>query len=208
MTKHAQLAAQSRDIVGNKVRVLRREGSVPAVVYSKVVSSTPIQINALEFVKVFKQTGKTDVIDLNIDGKIQPCLIQAMDIHPFKHTIRHIDFLAVDLKKKITASVPVITSGDAPGVKEVGGVVNIALNQIEIEALPDDIPENITIDISSLIDFTHSIYISDIKLPKDAKYKIISDSELLVVNLAHQSQEEEKETPVTEVETGVAKDTK
>jgi large subunit ribosomal protein L25 len=195
MTKHAQLKAQARTIVGNKVKTFARQNLTPAVMYSKVFPSAPLTLNTREFLKVYKETGRTGVIDLDVDGKITPCLVQDINVHPSKKTLRHVDFLVVNLKEKIVAEVPVVTINEAPGVKEFGAVLNLLLDTVEVEALPDQIPEEVVVDLALLVDFDSAIRVSDLATSKD--YKIVTDGDELVANLVEQSQEEETETPQT-----------
>jgi large subunit ribosomal protein L25 len=198
-SNHAILKATKRVTLGNKAKTLRRENKIPAVIYSKKFPSTPIQIDVGEFLKVYKTAGRTKVIDLDIDGKVQPTVIQDMDIHPFKHSVRHVDFYVVNLKEKIVSTVPLSFSGEAEGVKNLGGVLNTNLSEVEVEALPDKMPAEIIVDISVLVDFDSTIHISNIPASKD--YKIVSDPEMLVANLISQSEEEEVETQDTVVGT-------
>lgn len=197
MTTHHQLKSQKRSIVGNKVKTIGREGLTPAVIYSKDFPSTPLQINTREFLKLYKEAHRSGVIDLDIDGKIVPCIIHDIDVHPSKKTLRHVDFYAVNLKVKIITEVPISIIGEAPGVKNLGGVLNIAMETLSVQALPDEMPEVIAIDIFNLIDFGTNIRVSD--LPTSKTYTIMDEADNLVINLVEQSQEEEAPTPVTEV---------
>ena len=140
---------------------------------------------------------RSGVIDLDIDGKIVPCIIHDIDVHPSKKTLRHVDFYAVNLKVKIVTVVPISIVGEAPGVKNLGGVLNIAMETLSVQALPDEMPEAISIDISNLIDFGTNIRVSDLSISKN--YTIMDEADSLIVNLVEQSQEEEAPTPVTEV---------
>ena len=202
MTSHHQLKSQKRVIVGNKVKTLSREGLTPAVIYSKDFPSTPLQINTREFLKVYKESHRSGVIDLDIDGKMTPCIVQDIDVHPSKKTLRHVDFYVVNLKVKITTEVPISIINEAPGVKNLGGVLNIAMETLSVQALPDQMPDVIKIDVSKLVDFDTNIRVSD--LPTSKTYQIMDEADSLVINLVEQSQEEEAPTPITEVPTPVA----
>ena len=204
MSKHYQLNASQRTLLGTKsMKVVRRNGESPAVIYSKDLKSISLSIKTGEFLKVYKQSGYTNVIDLSIDGKIQPCLVKDLDVHPSKRTLRHVDFIAVNLKEKTTAFVPIKLTGISEGVKNLGGVINPALEEVEIEALPDDLPKEILVNIESLKTFDDAIYIRDLKT--NSKYTILGEDNELVVNLAEQSQETIAEEVVTEVLTGEIK---
>ena len=199
MTNHAQLTAETRIIVGSKVKSLRREGLTPAVIYSKNLAPINLQIKTREFLKVYKTTGFTNVIDLSIDGDIQPCLVQDLDVHPYKKLLRHVDFKAVNLKEKIKATVPIVLIGEPAGVKLLGAVLNPSLDELEVEALPDNIPQVIEIDVTGLATFDDAIRISDIKTSKN--FVILNDPDTLIANLMEQSVEIEEETVETVVET-------
>jgi large subunit ribosomal protein L25 len=206
MTKSVQLACQTRSIVGNKVKILKRSGITPAVVYAKFMESTPIQINTGEFLKVYKESGRTGVIELTIDGKKVSCLVHDLNVHPHKRTLRHVDFLAVDLKVKVIADVPITITGTAPAVKEFGGVLNIAKDTVEIEALPNEMPSEISVDVSVLTNLDSAIHISDLK--PTAKYAFADDMAELVVNIVSQSVEEEVDTTPMMTEAAATPETK
>ena len=128
-------------------------------------------------------------------------MVQDIDIHPVKGVLRHVDFLAVNLKEKITASVPLVYVGEALGIKEEGGVLVINIDEVKIEALPNNLPEEIQIDVTNLAHIHDSIKITD--LPLNENYKIITESDLPLVILSGQTVETETETTVvTEVVKG------
>jgi large subunit ribosomal protein L25 len=199
---HPQLTTTKRVLVGNQAKKLYRSGLVPAVLFSKAFPSTNIEVNLLEFIKIFKQTKYTGVIDLILDKKTIPVLVHSLNVHPSKRTLRHIDFLVVNLKEKVSAEVPITVVGIAPGVKSHGGIVNIVNSTIAIVALPDAIPEKIEIDISSLTDLDSGIYLNDIKLPKNTEAE--EDDNILLVNLVTES----VEAPETVTEEVVTEETK
>jgi large subunit ribosomal protein L25 len=170
------------------VRILRREGNLPAVIYSKSVSPISLEISQREFYKTYKLTGKTNVIDLKIGEKqTLPCIVHALDVHPVRGEIRHVDFLAVNLKEKVTASVPVLFSGESKAVKELGGILSTSINQLEVEALPDEIPSEIVVDISTLEAFDDVIRVEN--LPTSTSYKVQNDSDLVIASITSQTVE-------------------
>jgi large subunit ribosomal protein L25 len=99
--KHSKLIVEKRTIQGNQNRKLRKIGIIPAVIFSKTLDSVMIQIPIGEFTKVYKEAGKTHVIDVICDNESYSTIIHGIDIHPVKHLPRHVDFLAVDLKQKV-----------------------------------------------------------------------------------------------------------
>jgi large subunit ribosomal protein L25 len=190
MSTHAKLNANVRDVLGNSVRILRREGYTPAVVYSNSFKSLPIKVLSNELYKIYKETGKTHVIDLNIDGKVQPTIIKAVDAHPFKHQIRHVDFYAVDLKKEVTSEVPLKVVGVSPAVKELGAILNQLEFNLEVTALPESMPEEIEVDISQLKEFGDQIKVKDL-VTKTKKFTIQTDFDTVLISLTTQSLDDE-----------------
>lgn len=185
MSTHVQLNANKRNVVGNSVRILRRNGLTPAVIYSKTYPSTPLELHSNEFMKIYKIAGKNSVIDLNIDGKIETCIIHKIDTHPFKPIIRHVDFLLVDMKKEVESEVPVILVGVSPAVKESGAILNQVLNTLTVKALPDLIPKSIEISIESLVEYGDIISIEN--LPANENYSFVDDGDTLIVSLTSET---------------------
>ncbi len=204
------LPAQIRTMIGHQAKKLSRTGDLPAVVYSKKTGTTSIQINYRQSYKMIKAAGTTHVINLEITDdkgkiKIQPSLVQDIDVHPVKGILRHVDFLAVNLKEKIVATVPVVYVGEAVGIKEAGGILVINIDELEVEALPNDLPEEIQVDVTNLAHIHDSIKIAD--LPTNAKYKIMTESDLPIVILSGQTVEVEAD-PNAVIETEVVKGSK
>jgi large subunit ribosomal protein L25 len=187
---HSSINVKSRTLYGNQAKKLYREGLTPGIVYGNIKEPISVQFSVKDFSKLFKEAGETHVIDLIIDeGKSIPVIIHALDIHPVSRKLRNVDFKAVDLKKVTTAEVPVILTGVAPAVKEFAGLVSIKLEEIEVEALPEKLPESIIIDISSLKTLDDNIFVKDIVIVGD--YKILSDPDQAVVVIETESKEEE-----------------
>lgn len=169
-----------------------------------------IQLPTSMFYKTYKESGKTNVIDLTIDQKSTPVIIHSIDIDPVFNEARHIDFLAVDLKQKIQTQVPLVFVGEPIGVKEKGAVLVTNFEEIEVEALPDDIPSEIEINVESLEDIGDSITVES--LPKNDLYEIVSDMASTIAVLVAQSTEEdfasdEGETLVDENGEEIVRDT-
>lgn len=180
--KHTILNAQKRLLFGHKARKLRRDGLLPAVVYSKKHSSEHVQVDQREFYALFKLAGYTNVVDLNIEDKTLPVIVQDIDVNPVTGQARHIDFLVVNLKEKIQTVVPIEFVGVSSGVKDLGAVLSVVLDEVEVEALPDNIPNQIELDISSLVEIGDSLSVADIT--KDPKYSILADDSQIVVSLS------------------------
>jgi large subunit ribosomal protein L25 len=193
--KHQTLEVETRTVLGNSLRKLRQTGLAPAVVYGNGIENINIQFPVGIFLKVYKQIGKTTVVDLVITGgKKLPCLVYELDVDPVLGTLRHVDFLAVNLSEKTTATVPVNYIGEPS--KEVDGVVIKSINELEVEALPDSIPHEINVDLSKLQAIGDVIAVGD--LEKNSNYEIIDDADLVIASF--NEIEEEKEEPAAIIE--------
>lgn len=181
MEKH-KLTANKRTVSGRKVKQLRKQGFLPANLYGKKIKSQSVQVALKDFSKTFHGAGETGLVELTIEGKKLPVLIHNLQYHPVTDQILHADFYQVDLKEKISAKVPLEIVGESPAVKDKLGVLLNILSEIEVEALPADLPEKIKIDIHTLDAVDKSIKVGDLKL--DEKIKILSDQSLEVVKIA------------------------
>jgi large subunit ribosomal protein L25 len=192
--------ATTRTIVGSKAKTLYRIGQVPAVVYGYIEKPAIIQVDVKEFANLYKTAGETHVIDIVIDGgKAVPCLVQDLDINPVTRKLRNIDFKAVNLKVKTTAEVPVILVGEAPVVKTHNGIITLKAEVLEVEALPANIPDHITIDISKMIELDSHILVQDIII--DGKYEFINEGDTLVVSVETETEEQPETSNIVTEET-------
>ncbi|AKM83087.1 hypothetical protein A2422_04570 [Candidatus Woesebacteria bacterium RIFOXYC1_FULL_31_51] len=189
MTK-ITLKSTKREDFGRKVKRLRKEGLIPANIFGKKIKSHALTVNAKEFDEIFKKAGETQLID--IDGK--SVLISNIQIDPVSGSYLHIDFRQVDLTEKISAKVPVEVEGESPAEKQNLGTVVQQISEIEVEALPTDLPEKIIIDASTLIEVDQAIYVKDLKV--DKKVTILTDLESIVVKVEPPTKEEVVEAPV------------
>ncbi len=192
--KKYSLNANTRDLLGRKVKTLRNEGLAPANIFGKNIKSTSIQINTKEFQSVYKEAGETSIVELNLGKDIRHTLISNVQLHPVTDQILHVDFREVNLKEKITAQVPVELEGESQAEKSGVGTVVTQLSEIEVEALPTDIPENFVVNIESLSEVDQAIYVKDIKAPTGVT--ITEDPESIVVKVEPQQKEEVVVEPV------------
>lgn len=140
---------------------IRKEGNVPAVVYSAKLGSKPIYLNEIELLKTIKDVGRNGVISLDVDGSTQNVIVTDYQTDPLKNGFVHVDFLAVDMSKELTTNVTVVLTGDAAGVKD-GGVMQQSLHEVSITATPANIPQSVDIDVTNL-QVAETITIADIK---------------------------------------------
>ncbi len=164
--KKYTLKATKREDVGRKVKKLRLEGKLPATVYGKKLTSENLIVSTVEFTKVFSTAGETGLIELEIDGKVKPVLIHHVQKDPVKEALLHVEFHQVDLKEKVHASVPLVLVGESPVVAQKAGVVLNLLSDVEVEALPTDLPEKIEVDVTILNEVGQELKVSDLRFPQ------------------------------------------
>src|SRR3989344_5317033 len=162
------IAALKRDILGKKTRNLRKQGFLPAVVYGGGKSAQPITIKESEFLKLWKSAGESTIIELDIGKEKKNVLIHEVDIDPIKDNPIHVDFYTVDMAKKIHVDVALEFIGESDAVK-AGGILVKVLHAIKVEALLNDLPHSISVDISQLKIAGDSIIVDAVKIPKGVK---------------------------------------
>ncbi|MEK7091113.1 MAG: 50S ribosomal protein L25 [Patescibacteria group bacterium] len=194
-TKHL-LKAEPRKITGRKIKSLRSQGLIPANVFGKDLKSLSLQVKAVDFTKLYKEVGESTLIYLSTEGEREnrPVMVHEVALHPVTDQILHVDFHQVNLKEKTTASVAIKLTGEAPAEKEKQGILVQQLSELEIEALPADMPESVEISIESLAAEGDTLQIKDIKLSD--KLTVKSDPEAIVVKIEPLAKEEPKEAPV------------
>lgn len=188
-----KLLAEERKVLGRKTKQLRRAGILPANIYGKNIKSQAAQVKLDEFQRVFSETGETGLVELKVNKQVHPVLIHNVQLDPVSDLPLHADFLKVDLKEKVTATVPVELVGESPSEKE-GGVVVQQMHEVEVEALPTDLPEKIEVDISGLLEIDQAIKVGELRVDK-AKVEIKDDPERIVVSIAPPAKEEEVAPP-------------
>jgi large subunit ribosomal protein L25 len=183
------LQAEPREIMGRKVRSLRRQGLVPAVIYGHGFNSLPIQVTLEEFERVYTEAGETTIVYLNLEGEEYPTIIQDVVRDPISDELLHADFYKVRLDEKIKARIPLNFVGESPAVKNLGGILVKNISEIEVEGFPQDLPHQIEVDISSLKELKSQILIKD--LPVSKKLKVEADPAAIVVLVQEPISEEE-----------------
>ena len=182
------LVAKKRDILGKKVKTLRKDGFIPAVVYGGKLNSYPIAVREKDFMKVWKSVGESSVLELEIDGKKENVLIHDIAFDPIKDNPIHTDFLVVDMDKPVKVDVKINFVGESAAIKLGGSLVKI-VHELHVEALPKNLPQEIWVDISILSEMGGSIKIEDIKISGD--FKILNNSSDIVALIEAPKTEEE-----------------
>ena len=190
-----EVKVEKRETLGRKVKSLRQKGILPANIYGKKVKSLAIQLHTKEFSSVWEKVGETGVIHLKVVGeqKDRPALIHNLHLDPVTDLPLHIDFHQVDLTVKVTSNIPIEVVGTAPAVEQKIGVLIQLLNEVEVEALPTDLPDHLNIDISSLKEVDQGITVKELKVP--AGVEILTDLTQVLAKIEPPSKEEEAPAP-------------
>lgn len=163
MAKTTTLPAEMRLEAAN---VVRRNGNIPAVLYGHGVVPVALKVDYQKFSKVLREAGTTSLVKLKVGEEERAVIIREVQHHPVKDQIIHTDFYQVRLDETLRASVPFEFIGEAPAVKDLGGVLVRNLDEIEVEALPQNMPHDVKIDISVLKNFEQMIRLEDVNLPE------------------------------------------
>ena len=199
------LTAEKRDS-SSKLEALREAGKMPAVFYGPKEDSTSIALNAKEFSKVWKKAGESSVVILkDASGIEHEALIHEVDIHPLSGEPRHADFYVIEKGKKVKVAVQLVFSGVSPAVKDKAGILVKVHREIEIEAAPRDLPHDLIVDISKLVEFADVIKAKDLILPKGVELKI--NPEEVIASIA-EAKEEIEEAPAAIDMTAIEVETK
>ena len=159
---------------------LRKGFMIPGIIYGDGVEGTPVQFNAPDFMKAYKQSiGELAIFNIVVDGVEHRCILKAKQIHPVTRNIIHVDFLLLNPGHEVSLSLPIKFVGDPVGL-QMGGIVDVIVRNLSIACLPKDIPEDVEVDISAL-EIGDSLHIKDIKVP-NVKIKDSDDKTIIVVH--------------------------
>lgn len=194
--KRENLKAEKRTLSGKKVKHLRKEGILPANIYGKNIESQAVQLPLKEFTAIYKIVHETGLVDIEVDGRTHPVLIHNVQVHPVTYEPIHADFFQVNMKEKVKTSIPLITVGEPKAVTDKLGVLLQTLSEVEIEALPSDLPENIEINVESLAAVDDSITLDQVKIP--AEVTLLTDPTQTVVRIGELVSQEAEELAAEE----------
>lgn len=178
-----ELTVSSREVVGTSaVKRLRRSGQLPAVAYGRGKDPVNLSVDAHEFRHLLSHQGAGGLLTLKFkDGKADlPVIVKEVQIDPRRNEVRSLDFLQVSLSEKVSSTALLVLEGEPEGVRVDGGLLVQALHEIHISALPQDLPEHITLDISDLA-LNSSLHVKDIKFP--AGVEAVTDAEEIVASV-------------------------
>lgn len=181
---------QKREKLGRGVGALRQQGLLPAELYGKGLRNLHLSVPLKDFKKVFKQAGENTVVQVLLDGEKHPVLIQDVSYNPVTDEMESVDLYQVRMDEKLKVGVPLEFVGVAPAVKEKNGLLVKALQEVEVEALPNDLPHHLAVDISKLADIGQSLYVKDLSVP--AGVKVLVSPETVVATVTAKVTEEEE----------------
>ncbi len=193
------LEAQTRDLKEN-LKNLRKGGFIPAVVYGPKQEPLSIKIATASFLKSLKEAGESTVVELSVDGHSHEVLIKDVTRDAVLGDVLHTDFYAIEKGKKVTVQVPLEFVGESPTEKTGGSIVKVMF-EVEIEAMPKDLPHLIEVSLESLVDMDSQIRVGDLKLSPGVT--LITDADEVVVLV--QAQREEEEEPIVEFDPNAVK---
>lgn len=198
-----ELRATGRKLLGKKVRFLRRQGITPVHLFGHDTEPLALQCDRTQLEHVLTHSGKTRLIGLKLDRakKLRSVVVREVQKNPLSGEIIHVDFYQVSMTEKIKVDIPITLIGEAPALKSKGNMLVHELNRLNVECLPDRIPDNVQVDISSLAEADQSIHVKDISLGEGIT--VLDDPEHVIVRVALLTIEKvEKVEKVAEVEAG------
>lgn len=198
------LDVSPRKVFGKKLNQIRNEGILPANIFGTDFKSTSISVPMKDFIKTYREARGTSVIYLTLEKEEIPVLIKKVQKHPIHNLVLHVDFRKIDLKQKVETEVPIKVEGISIAVSQKGGVLLTQTNKLLVVALPQDIPQEIVIDISKITEIGQEVKVAD--LPKSTTYEIKTDATRTIVSvIEHKEESVVAETAVAAPEVITAK---
>lgn len=197
------LKAAVREKSSRAVQQIRREGFIPGVVYGKGIPNILVKVESDPFQRIFREAGEHTLVDLDVGAEEKrTVLIHDVALDPIKGTPIHVDFYQVRLNEKVTTEIPLTFSGTSKAVKDLGGTLVRAMHAVKVEALPDDIPHEIEVDVSKIDTFEDHIVVRDLRLNPGVKILAEPDETVALVEPPRGEEElaELKEEVVENVE--------
>ncbi len=187
-----ELSVQKREIFGKSVKNLRARGLVPAELYGKGVENLHLAIPVKDFLKVLKQAGESTMISVVLGNEKRPAMIYDVSTDPVTDEILNVDLYQVRLDEKIKIKVPLEFVGESLAIKDKKGILVKAMQELEVEALPTNIPRSITVDLSKISDIGQSVYVKDLGVSGDVKISVAPESVVATVTAQMTEEQEAK----------------
>ena len=196
MQQRQKLTVEKRSVLGKKLKALRKLGVFPANIYGKDIKSLAVQLPYKEFETVFKEAGETGLIDVVVEGQIRPVLIHNVQTDSVTRLPIHADFYQVNLKEKVKSMVPVELVGEPKAVVDKLGLLMPLLSEVEVEALPTDLPEKLEVNVEHLAQVDEQVTVADIKAPTGVT--VLNEKEQAVAKIAELVSREAQEEAAKE----------
>lgn len=193
------LTVTKREKFGKQVKALRREGLIPAELYGHGLLNLHLSVPVKEFAKAFKEAGTNTVVTLLLETEKKPALIYKVVRDAITSEVAHVDFYQVRMDEKIKARVPLVFVGESLAVKEKGAILNKSMSEIEVEALPKDLPREFTVDIAALDDINKSVYVRDLAVPPGVKILVEENTAIATATPPAPKEEEKVEEAAVDV---------
>lgn len=196
------LKLDRRTLLGKKVRSLRRQGVIPVHVYGAHIKPANLQVDDRTLNRLLPQVGSNIPVSVEYEGQDGEniCFVREIQRHPVTETVIHVDFLRVDVTQTVAAEVPIILVGSSPAVSQMAGTLLQNIQSLSIEALPMNMPAEVTVDISSLVDFDTTLSVGDVEVPENVT--VLNEPEDVIVRVAPPRLEVELEEEDEELEEG------
>ena len=188
------LKASQRTVLGKQVKAIRRDGKLPAVLYGRHLEPISIVMDLRETSKSLMGLAPSALVTLDVDGTQHRALVREKQRNKLSGTLLHVDFLAVSMTEKLRAHVYIEFTGVASAIKDFDGVLVTGMDEVEVECLPQDLPERMYVDISGLAKIGDGIYVRNLAVPEGVK--ILEEPDTMVALIAAQAAVEEEEVPV------------
>jgi large subunit ribosomal protein L25 len=193
------LKATPREVVGKQVKALRRQGLLPAVLYGRSFKPVIVTLDLHDSSLILPRITSSHLIDVEVNGERIKVLVREKQRHPVTGTLIHVDFLVVSMTEKLRVMVPIELTGESPAVKDFNGILVAGLEQMEVECLPQDLPERIVVDVAVLKRIGDSIQVKDIQL--SAAIEVLNEpTEVIAVVTAAEEEPTAEEAALAEPE--------
>ena len=196
-----EIAVNAREVHGKQNKRLRTTGVVPGVLFGKKIGSIPVQVDAKALEVLYHQAGRTGVVKVSVDGG-QPtsAIIKSVQRNPLTRRPLHVDLFAVDLTQEMLADIPLVFTGTSSAVEMEGAILFTSLDHLKVRGLPGDLPHEIEVELSPLVDLESTIHVRDLVV--DSKVTVLNDPDDLVAKVTPPREEEVIEPVVVEGEEG------
>ena len=180
MADRVSIPARRREVLGKKVRHIRREGRLPANIFGKGLESVAVELDAHGFAEILKRSGARPLFDLALEGEAaaRPVVIRSISRRGGTGPVHHVDFYQVDTRRPIVTSVPLQIVGESPAVRDLAGTLVTQIETVSVRCLPLDIPDVIEADVSKIIGFDVTLTVGDLEAPDGVE--IVTDASVPV----------------------------